>query len=262
MKELTVLCAAAVLVGGVAVLALSVAAKLMDWETTRAVWPVTGGLRALAGPTPVTVVEGLVAVTALLPAPVGVRLGLLGAVFAGYTVAALLMRGRRCACFGDWIPTRFTMTHAAGCAVVAVLALVGILGPPGVWAAGAQAGAGLILALVAAAWFRRRSAADGHAEPQADVHRIVIFTTESCRYCAALEAQRDRYQAMADCPVEFRRADGDEEVRAAGGAFPAAVAYGADGSAVSEAAHGLAAIRDLLRHSTTPSRRSGSQVST
>lgn len=61
-------------------------------------------------------------------------------------------------------------------------------------------------------------------------------------------------------PVEFRRADGEEDARAAGGAFPAAVAYGADGSAVSDAAHGLAAIRDLLRHSTARSRRPGSEV--
>ncbi|GAA0320715.1 hypothetical protein NE235_18240 [Actinoallomurus spadix] len=262
MKEFTALCGAGGLVSGVAVLALSVAAKLVDRETTRVVWPVTGGLRRLAGPAQATAAEALVAVTALLPTPAGLRLGLLGAVFTTYTIAALLMRGRRCGCFGSWIPARFTTAHAAGCAVVAALALTGVLGPPGVRLACAEAGAGLALAVVAAAWLRHRSRAAGHVEPPADVRRIVIFTTESCRYCAALEAQRDRYQAMADCPVEFRRADTDEEVRAAGGAFPAAVAYGADGTAVADAAHGLAAIRDLLRHSAARSGRPGSQVTT
>lgn len=262
MKEFTALCAAGGLVVGGAVLALSVAAKLMDQETTRVAWPVTGGLRVLAGPAQVTAVEGLVAVTALLPVPAGPRLGLLGAVFTVYTIAALLMRGRRCGCFGSWIPARFTAAHAAGCAVIAALAFTGALGPPRAGLACAEAGAGLALAVVAAAWLRRRSRAAGRVEPPAEVRRIVIFTAESCRYCAALEAQRERYEAMAACPVEFRRATTDEEVRAAGGAFPAAVAYGADGAAVSDAAHGLAAIRDLLRHSTTRSGRPESRVTT
>lgn len=258
MKELTTLGCTAVLVGGVAVLALSLAAKLMDWDTTRVTWPVTGRLRTCAGPTQVTVVEGLVVATALVPCTVALRLGMLGAVFAAYAVAALVMRGRRCACFGSWIPTRFTAAHSAGCAAVGVFAFASTLGPPAIWVATAEAGAGLAVAAAAVAWFRHRSA--GHVEAPTDVDHIVIFTAESCRYCAALEAQRDRYEAMADCPVEFRRADGEEDARAAGGAFPAAVAYGADGSAISEAAHGLAAIRDLLRHSTARSGRAGSEV--
>ncbi|MCO6010359.1 hypothetical protein NE236_35885 [Actinoallomurus purpureus] len=261
MRELAGLCSAAVLVGGVAVLALSIAAKLTDWETTRVMWPVTGRPRALAGPAPVTVAEGLAVVAALAPAPVPARLALLGAVFAAYTIAALLMRGRRCACFGSWIPTRFTTAHAAGCAVVAVAAFVGILGPPRTWLACVQAAAGLGAAGAAVVWFRCRSGT-GHVPAPADVDHIVIFTAESCRYCAALEAQRDRYEAMADCPVRFRRADAEEEVEAAGGAFPAAVAYDANGTAISEAAHGLVAIRDLLRNATRPSHRPGSQVTT
>ncbi|WP_433186704.1 hypothetical protein [Actinoallomurus sp. CA-150999] len=261
MRELAGLCAAAVLVGGVAVLALSLAAKLTDWETTRVIWPMTGRSRRLAGPAQVTVAEGLVVVAALAPSPVPARLGLLGAVFTAYTIAALRMRGRRCACFGSWIPTRFTTGHAAGCAVVAVAAFAGVIGPPGVWPACGEAAAGVGVAGAAVVWFRRRSGTADLPAP-ADVDHIVIFTAESCPYCTALEAQRDRYEAMADCPVRFRRADTEEDATAAGGAFPAAVAYDANGIAISEAAHGLAAIRDLLRHSTTHSSRPRSQVTT
>jgi hypothetical protein len=254
MIELGTLCSTAVLVGGVAVLALSLAAKLADWDATRIMWPVTGALRRVAGPAQVTVIEGLVVVAVLVPLPVTARLGLIGVVFTTYALAALLLRGHRCGCFGSWIPTRFTMRHAAGCAVVAVLAFTGVLGTRRVWVATAEAATGLVLAAVVAAWFRHRSAADRTQVP-ADIHHIVIFTAESCGFCTALEAQRGRYEAMADCPVEFRRADSEEDAKAAGSVFPAAVAYGADGIPVSEPAHGMAGIRDLLRQSTPNSRR-------
>jgi hypothetical protein len=248
----------------VAVLALSLAAKLADWEETTVAWPVNGVPRTVAGPAQATVVEGLVVVAALVPLPVTVRLGLVGGLFAVYAVATLLLRGRRCACFGGWLPTRFTLAHAAGCAAAVALTVAAILGAPGLpgaWSASTQAAIGLVIAVVAAGVFRYRAAA---ARPAVvgDVERIVIFTAESCRYCAALEAQRDRYEAMTDRPVEFRRAVSEEDAAAAGGGFPAAVAYGPDGVPVGEPAHGLAGIRDLLRRSATGLRRTESQVTT
>jgi hypothetical protein len=268
-----VLCAAVALVGGVAVLALSFAAKLADWAATRVLWPVTGAVRRIAGPGPVTAVEGLVVAAALAPVtPVPVRLGSIGSLFAAYALAALRLRGHRCACFGSWIPARFTAGHAVACAGVAVPAGGGLLGGEpggtgtGEWLASVEAATGLVLAALVALTalavgrLRGRAAAD-RARPVTGVDRIVIFTAEACGFCAALEAQRDRYEAMTDRPVEFRQADSDEDVQAAGGMFPAAVAYGVDGAPVSAAAHGLAGIRDLLRRSAssaTPSPAAGS----
>jgi hypothetical protein len=276
--EVAPLCSATVLVGGVAVLALSLAAKLADWDETRILWPVTGAVRRIAGPAQVTTIEAAVVAAALVPAlPVPVRLALIGLLFAAYAAAVLLLRGRRCACFGNWMPTRFTVGHAAGCAGVAVLAACGAgplgrgsapglgRGPgPGLaaalaWAATAQAAAGLtlasliaLIALLAGRDRRRRAEADP-PRPPAAIDHIVIYTAESCGFCTALEAQRGRYEAMADCPVEFRRAGSEEDIRAADGKFPAAVAYGPDGLPVSAAAHGLAGIRDLLHSSAAPS---------
>jgi hypothetical protein len=265
MIELGSLCSAAVLVGGVAVLALSLAAKLADWDATSIMWPVTGALRRIAGPVQVTVFEGLVVVAVLMPLPVTARLALTSVVFTTYALAALLWRGQRCACFGSWIPTRFTMRHAAGCAVMAVLACIGILGSRRAWAAAeaatAEAATGLVLAAVVAAWLWHRAAADRMRVP-ADIHHIVIFTAESCGFCTALEAQRGRYEAMADCPVEFRHAESEQDAKTAGNVFPAAVAYGTDGIPVARPAHGLAGIRDLLRQSTSNSRRSETRVTT
>jgi len=218
-------------------------------------------MRRIAGPVQVAVAEALVVVAMLVPLPVTARLGLTGAVFTAYAVAALLLRGHRCACFGSWIPTRFTTGHAAACAVAAALAFTAILGPPQVWAASTEAATGLALAALAAAWFAHRASTD-LAQAPADVHHIVIFTAESCGFCTALEAQRDRYEAMADCPVEFRLAESEEDVKAVGGMFPAAVAYDADDLPVAEPVHGMAAIRDLLRRSTPDSHRPQPRVTT
>jgi hypothetical protein len=270
----SVLCSAVVLVGGVAALALSLAAKLADWAETRMLWPVTGAARRIAGPAQVTAVEGLVVAAALAPVtPVSARLGAAGLLYAAYAGAALRLRGHRCACFGSWVPTRFTAGHAAACAGVAVLAGGGLIGggpigggPGGTgagaaWLASFEAATGLVLAALVALTalavgrVRGRAAAE-RARPVAEVDHIVIFTAEHCGFCAALEAQRGRYAAMTDRPIEFRQADSDEDVQAAGGMFPAAVAYSADGRPVSAAAHGLAGIRDLLHRSalsTTPS---------
>jgi hypothetical protein len=266
-KLCSVVCSAVVLAGGVAVLALSLAAKLADWAETGMLWPVTGAARRIAGPAQVTAVEGVVVVAALAPVtPVPARIGSVGLLFAAYALAALRLRGRRCACFGGWLPTRFTVGHAAACAGVAVLAGGGLMGgligggPGGTgtgraWLASVEVAIGLVLAalvaLTAVAVGRwRERAAPGHGRrPGAEADHIVIFTAEDCGFCTALKAQRAHYEAMTDRPVEFRQADSDEDVRAAGGMFPAAVAYGADGRPVSAAAHGLAEIRDLLRRS-------------
>lgn len=277
----SILCAALVLVGGVAVLALSLAAKLADWGETRVLWPVTGAgsgsgsgggsgfgggggggvVRWIAGPAQVTAVEGAVVAAALVPElPVAVRLGSIGLLFAAYAVATLLLRGHRCACFGSWVPGRFTLGHAAACAAVAVLACGGLFNAGPEWttttaAATTEATAGLVLAALIALTalvaerVRGRAAAGRATASPAEVDHIVIFTAESCGFCAALEAQRGRYEAMTECPVEFRRADSEEDAKAAGGGFPAAVAYGADGLPLSDPAHGLAGIRDLLRRS-------------
>jgi hypothetical protein len=269
-KLCSVLCSAVVLVGGVAVLALSLAAKLADWAETRMLWPVTGAARRIAGPVQVTAVESVVVAAALAPVtPVPARLASVGLLFAAYALVALRLRGHRCACFGSWLPTRFTGGHAAVCAGVAVLAGGGLLGAgatgpgrPGgtgtgqAWLASVEVSSGLILAALVAltalavGQVRGRATAD-RARPAAEVDHIVIFTAEDCAFCSALEAQRGRFEAMTDRPVEFRQADSDEDIRAAGGMFPAAVAYGADGRPVFAAAHGLAGIRDLLRRSTS-----------
>jgi hypothetical protein len=245
-------CSHAALAGGVTVLALSITAKLAGWDETGAIWPVTGAARRIAGPAQVTAAEGLVVMAAAVPLPVPARLALLGAVFTAYALAATALRGRRCACFGTWVPARFTWRHAVACAAVAAAACGGLLGGERSWAGSADAAAGVLLAVPLAAWLRARGgAAAGRAEIRAGVDHIVIFTAESCRFCAALEAQRGRYEAMTDLPVEFRRAESEEDARAAGGVFPAAVGYDAAGIPVAGPAHGLAGIRDLLRRSTT-----------
>jgi hypothetical protein len=250
--DVATLCSQVALFGGVAVLALSLAAKLAGWEATRAGWPVTGPGRRLAGPAQVTAAESLVVATALAPLPVPVRTGLIAIVFAAYALAAVALRGHRCACFGSWIPTRFTWRHAAACAAIAGPAGGGMFGTEPASVGSAEAGGGLVLAVLLAGWLRRRRAGAGDVRPPAEAEYIVIFTTESCGFCAALEAQRGRYEAMTACPVEFRQADSEEDVQAAGAVFPAAVAYGPDGLPVSGPAHGLAGIRDLLRRSTPP----------
>ncbi|HEX6473131.1 MAG TPA: hypothetical protein VF069_28835 [Streptosporangiaceae bacterium] len=250
------LCSHAALAVGVAVLALSLAAKLAGRDETLAIWPVTGVARRFAGPAQVTAIEALVVAAMAVPLPVPPRLVLIGAVFTAYALAAAALRGRRCACFGAWVPARFTWRHAAACAAVAAAACCGLPGgePPG--AGSADAAAGLLLAVPVAAWLRRRArAAAGGTGIPAEIDHIVIFTAESCGFCAALEAQRRRYEAMTDRPVEFRRAESQEDARAAGGVFPAAVAYDTAGLPVAGPAHGLAGIRDLLRRGAPRSAR-------
>jgi hypothetical protein len=174
----SVLGSAVALVGGVAVLALSFATKIADWAGTRALWPVTGAGRRIAGPSQVMAVEGVVVAAALAPGtPVPARLGSIGLLFAAYALAALRLRGRRCACFGGWLPIRLSMAHVAACAGVTVPAGGGLLGggPGGTgagqaWLASLEAATGLVLAalvaLVALAVDRLRGrAAAGPADP-------------------------------------------------------------------------------------------------
>ncbi|MFE7115545.1 hypothetical protein ACFU99_08995 [Streptomyces sp. NPDC057654] len=247
---MNVLPGAAALVAGCGLMWVSVIAKLADRESTAVVWPVTGRLRRLLGPHTVSAAECAAVAAMLAPLPVRLRLLLLTVCFSCYAVAAVVLRGRRCACFGSWSQTRFSMLHAAACAAVAALAWWGMLcGLPSP-AATISAGSSVALASAAAAWMWRRSAARVRP-PLSGIDRFVIYTSESCPYCSALEAQRSRYEALTDRPVEFRLADTDEAAEQAGRAFPAAVGYDADGIAVTEPVHGLAQIRDALRRAGT-----------
>ncbi|WP_209446405.1 hypothetical protein, partial [Streptomyces sp. MZ04] len=247
---------------GTGVLTLSVIAKLADWQATVSVWPVGGRARLLAGPGVVTAGEAAVVAAALAPLPVGARLAVVGMVFAGYAVAAVVLRGRECGCFGGWLPSRFTLRHALACLLGAVACLAGaVAGPVPVTAASTAAVAGVAVAVAVAGRLhhaarrrrRRRRGAGPVGWPTAgSIDHVVIFTAASCGFCAALEAQQERYEAMAGCPLEFRNAATDEDKQAAGNAYPAAVAYDAAGSPVTAPAHGLADIRDLLRHTNPP----------
>lgn len=211
-KLCSALCSAVVLGGGVAVLALSLAAKLGGWAETGMLWPVTGASRRFAGPAQVTGVEGMVVAAALAPVtPVPARLGSVGLLFAVYALVALRLRGRRRACFGGRPPTRVTGGHAAACAGVAVLAGVGLIaGLVGGWPGGSGTGR---------AWF-------------ASVEVAIGLVLAALAALTALAVGRLRTGAAAD---RGHRAATDA----------------AAGRPVSAAAHGLAEIRDLLRRSAS-----------
>ncbi|WP_336320524.1 hypothetical protein [Streptomyces lavendofoliae] len=243
-------CSAAAMAVGCGLLWLSLIAKVADREATAIMWPVTGRFRQLLGPGTVSAAEALVVAAVFAPLPVAWRLLLLGACFTCYAMAATVLRGRRCACFGSWLPTRFSRWHAVGCGAIAALSLAGAFGG-GLTAplatAVAVSSAGVASAVAAGLWWRLARQQPG---PVLSIRRFVIFVTDSCPYCAALEAQRSRYEALTDKQVEFRRAATAEEAERAGKAFPAAVGYDADGVPVTEPVHGLSQIRDLLRRST------------
>ena len=268
MTTLVIVGVAATAVGA-GVLALSVAAKLADWEATRLVWPIRGWAGRLAGPGVITVMEAALVVAALAPLPPRLRMTMVGLVFAAYAAAALALRGESCGCFGSWLPTRFNLTHVAGCLMVAVLCISAALAggpPPPAATLSAAVAAGLAAAGVTAVVVKRRARSpagrattgrrDAPLPPAEAIARVVVYTSASCGFCRALEAQAGRYEAMAGCPLEFHPATTEADKDAAGGAFPAAVAYEAGGAAVYGPVHGLSPIRDLLRHTATAPSRS------
>ncbi|MEU5306949.1 hypothetical protein ACH4YO_42000 [Streptomyces noursei] len=242
---------------GCGLLWLSLVAKFTDRESTSIAWPVTGRFGQLLGPVAVSMAEALLVAVLLAPLPVAVRLLSLAGCFSAYAAAAVVLRGRQCACFGGWLSTRFSTLHAVGCVGVAVLALAGVPGGLSPRAATVVAAVSVAVASIVAVVLWRRAAS--HAgQAVRDVRRFVIFTAESCTYCAALEAQRSRYEALTDKPVEFLQVDGEEDVERAGRMFPAAVGYDEDGVPVTEPVHGLSRIRDLLRRSAAEPAMTGS----
>ncbi|MEU7166270.1 hypothetical protein AB0A70_16710 [Streptomyces morookaense] len=254
---MNVLSGAAAIAAGCGLLWLSLVAKLADRESARIVWPVTGRFGRILGPGPVSAGEALVVAVLLAPLPVAVRLLPLAACFCAYAAAATVLHRRRCACFGGWLPTRFSALHVVGCACIAALAFTGVPGGLSVRAATVVAASSVTAASAAAVVLWRRAAARAR-QPVHDVDHFVVFTAESCPYCAALEAQRSRYAALTDKPLEFRQAVTDEEAEQAGRAFPAVVGYDGDGVPVTEPVHGLSPIRDMLRRSAAGRAMTGS----
>lgn len=254
---MNVLSGGAAIAAGCGLLWLSLVAKLADRESARIVWPVTGRLGKVLGPGAVSAAEALVVAVLLAPLPVAVRLLPLAACFSAYAAAATVLHGRRCACFGGWLPTRFSALHAVGCACVAALAFTGVPGGLSVRAATVVAASSVAVASAVAAGLWWRTAARAR-QPVCDVDRFVVFTAESCPYCAALEAQRSRYAALTDKPLEFRQAVTEEDAEQAGRAFPAVVGYDRDGVPVTGPVHGLSLIRDVLRRSAADRALTGS----
>jgi len=238
-----------------AVLALSVAAKLADWETTNTVWPTQGLARRLLSPVTVTAVEMGTLAVLVAPAPVQLRLALLGGLYAGYAAAAVALRGRDCGCFGGLWPSRFTGRHIIACAAAAVGVLTGAGYPPLAdqltvqQVSGVAVASIMVGALVAIALLHRRG--DGPPPPPERIARVVVYTSRMCSFCLALLQQRSQYQAMAGCPVEFLEAETKLDQQRAGGAYPAGVAFDAAGEPVYGPVHGIRKIRDLLRHTAT-----------
>lgn len=244
-----------------ATLAFSVAAKLADWETTSAVWPIRGMLRRAMNPTTVIGLEVLVLAVAIVPVGVRLRIALLGAVYAGYAVTAALLRGRDCGCFGGRWPSRFTGVHVTVCAVVALAILPSAAYPRLVQDTGAAwvsgiAGSAIVLGLVSAAVLasRRATLPDSRIDslpPVEVIEQVVIYTSTMCTFCAALLQQESHYRAMAGCPVEFRDAESELDQQRAGHGYPAGVAFNANGEPLYGPVHGMGRIRDLLRHTAT-----------
>jgi hypothetical protein len=79
-------------VAGVGVLAFSVAAKLADWAATVARWPVSPS--RLGGPLIVTMAEAGVVLAAVAPVVTAPRFWAVAALYGGYAVASIRLRGR------------------------------------------------------------------------------------------------------------------------------------------------------------------------
>jgi hypothetical protein len=230
---------------GVAVLAFAVVAKLSDWPQTKGRWPVRS---ALAAPGPVTAVEAIVVIAAVLPLATVPRFIAVTVVYFCYTVAAVRLRGRDCACFGSRLTSRFTPWHAVGCAAVAGLSALAATVPavPVLVATTAAAGAGAAGAVLP--WLlRQRRYGHGDVIDARHIDRIVIYGSDSCPVCTMLWDQQDHYRSFAGCPVEFRKDKPGDATSIATGRYPAAAAVGPDGSVLHGPVFGLGQIRDLLR---------------
>lgn len=235
----------------VAVLAFSIVAKLSDWPATSSMWPVTGRPRRIVGPAPVTTLEIVVVVWAVLPVPVTARMLAVGLLYLGYTAAAIALRGRRCTCFGGGLHTTFTARHAGLCGLLAVATSAGAaLDPMGRIAVTAVAAGATTAGAVAAGRARRRrvrrnadKALPGRPEAAASV---TVLGDDDCPICTALWEQRLELTAIAACDVDFRHATSETDRHVAGGRFPVAVAFDEDGAVVAGPVWGPVDIRRLL----------------
>ncbi|TDV49949.1 hypothetical protein [Actinophytocola oryzae] len=239
----------------VAVVAASVLAKLVDWTATRAAWPVRSRRwRWLLGPGQVVSGEVVVVALTLLPLPGRSRLLVLAALYVGYAVAGLVLRGRPCACFGTTLATRFGWRHAALCAAVAALLGAGAFASPSTVDASVAAAAGIVVGVVAMSgvYLRRRVARQRITDPAklALVDHVVVYGSTGCPGCRGVWAQRDQLAALASCDVAFELVSEKEAMARAGGAIPAAIGYDRHGDRVFGPAVGLAAIRAMFTGTT------------
>ncbi|MFC5723981.1 hypothetical protein ACFP1Z_27825 [Streptomyces gamaensis] len=253
---LLALCAAAAL----AVVAFAVTAKLLDWPRTQLRWPVRGRAAWLVGPVHVVVLETVVVLLVITPGGARPRCAVLAVLFLGYGVAAAVLRGRTCGCFGAGFTTRFGYGHAAACFLASGVlgAAAALVTVPAHTASLGAADAALTGAAVAAGLWWPRARAEQRATDPARIpliERIVVYGSSDCPHCKGLWTHREQLAAISAHPVEFQLVDrlpGGENARRAalaeaGGAVPAAVGYRADGQRVYGPAVGTVPIRDLLR---------------
>jgi len=233
----------------VAVVAASVLAKVVDRAATRAAWPVRSG-RWLLGPSQVVSGEVVVLVLALLPVPSRARLLVLAAVYAGYAIAGLVLRGRPCACFGTTIATRFGWRHAVVCGAAAALLVAGAFASLSTSDTSVVAAAGVVVgvAVMGGAYQRRRSTRRRTTDPAklALVDHVVVYGSPGCPGCRGVWAQREQLAALASCDVAFQLLPEKQAMARAGGAIPAAVGYDRDGGRVFGPVAGLAAISAMF----------------
>ncbi|RLU77133.1 hypothetical protein CTZ27_38195 [Streptomyces griseocarneus] len=247
--------------GGLAVVAFSIAAKLLAWQRTVLAWPVHGPAAYLAGPQQTIAAETAVTALAITPVSIHLRLTVLAALYLTYTVAALALRGRDCGCFGTALHTRFTYRHAGACAATAMLTAAAATHPAAqadtTTASAFAAGLTLIGAATAAAlrWpaaRTQRRATDPANIPLID--HIIIYGTTNCPHCRGLWNQKPFLTALSGRPVTFHIISQDttpDTGRQApplppGTPVPAAIGYNATNHPVYGPATGTTPIRDLL----------------
>jgi hypothetical protein len=251
----TLIAVMAAWVTGVGLVAFSVAAKLLDWRATTMMWPVTSPrLQVVLGPMPTMMIESFMVAFAIAPVSAQWRLAALGLLYSAYAMAALVLRGRPCACFGRTWVTRFSWGHAAACAVWAAI----LIGANMVTPSSATATLGAVMggaigatAGVAAGW-RRWRAQQRVTDPAqvALVDHIVVYGSTGCPGCRGVWAQQDQLAAIAACPVDFQLVEDGQAMKQVGGVIPAAVGYDSRGTPVYGPVVGLTAIRNLLVSTT------------
>lgn len=220
-------------------------------------WPISKGLLARPYGPPVVAAAEITAAGVLVLLPGRAAAALAVVSYAALAVAARVLRGNRCACFGMARLSAVGRTHIAANAAGGLAAAIALVGGPGarpglrtaIAVAAAAATLGAVLALD-----RHRDSRDARASRDAAsgcgqrVYGVRLYTSDGCPSCRSLRqllADIEPARRNAVTTVVLGRGE-DLPEPLAGLGVPAAVAVDATGEPVCTPVSGIGPVKALV----------------